>query len=303
MKIGLAIPEQLIGFDPAVIRDYVVLAEELGFSYVTIVDHVLGTPHDHRDPPFHPGGIYTEQSTFHEPFTLFAFLAAITTHMELVTAVLVLPQRQTALVAKQAAQVSLLSGHRLRLGVGTGWNYIEYESLGVDYRSRGRRLEEQVLLLRRLWSDPLVEVHTLFHSIDRASLNPRLEKPVPIWFGGFSEIQQDRCARIGDGMLWTVSSSYSRRGSDFIRKRAEEVGRDPGSIGFQAAVSAKEGQSLEQALRVWKEAGGTHATVSPAGSGRRGADLLHALPGLRDEVGGELMSRPLAPRGSLGDSS
>jgi probable F420-dependent oxidoreductase len=286
MKIGLAIPEQLIGFDPAVVRDYAALAEELGFAYLTIVDHVLGTPHDRRDPPFHPGGIYTDNSTFHEPFTLFAFLAGVTAEIELVTAVLVLAQRQTALVAKQAAEISLLSRHRLRLGVGTGWNYIEYESLDMDYHSRGRRLEEQVLLLRRLWSEPLLEVDTRFHKIDRASIIPRLEKPVPIWFGGFSEVQQDRCARIGDGMLWTVSSSYARRGKDFIRNRAEEVGRDPESIGFQASVSAKQGQSLEQALAVWREAGGTHATVSPAGSGRRGADLLQVLPALRDEVAG-----------------
>jgi alkanesulfonate monooxygenase SsuD/methylene tetrahydromethanopterin reductase-like flavin-dependent oxidoreductase (luciferase family) len=139
---------------------------------------------------------------------------------------------------------------------------------------------------RRLWSEPLLEVDTPFHKIARAGINPRLEKPVPIWFGGFSEIQQDRCARIGDGMLWTVSSSYSRRGNDVIRTRAQQVGRAPESIGFQASVSAKEGQSLEQALGVWKEAGGTHATVSPAGSDRRGAELLKVLPALRDEVAG-----------------
>lgn len=288
MKIGLAIPEQLIGFDPVVIRDYAVLAEELGFSYLTVVDHVLGTPHEHRDPPFHPDGIYTEKSVFHEPFTLFAYLSAVTSRIELVTAVLVLAQRQTTLVAKQAAEVALLSGHRLRLGVGTGWNYIEYESLGSDYRTRGRRQEEQVLLLRRLWSEPLLDVDTPFHRIDRASINPRLETPVPIWFGGHSEVQQDRCARIGDGMLWTISSSFSRRGNDSIRKKAAEAGRDPESIGFQAGVTAREGETLDHALRTWEQAGGTHATVSPASSGRRGADLLDVLPVLRDDVAGHL---------------
>jgi probable F420-dependent oxidoreductase len=292
MKVGLSIPDQLIGFDASVIRDYAVSAEELGFSYLTVVDHVLGAPHEGRDPPFHPGGIYTEKSVFHEPLTLFGFLAGVTSRIELVTAVLVLPQRQTALVAKQAAQVALLSDYRLRLGVGSGWNYIEYQSLGTEYRTRGRRLEEQVTLLRRLWAEPILDVDTEFHRIDRAGLNPLLDRPIPIWFGGFSAVQQDRCARIGDGMLWGPNSSYSRRGNETIRKRAAEVGRDPAEIGFQASVGPREDQSLDEAIESWAAAGGTHATVSPARAhegasdpGRQGRDLIAALPRLREQVG------------------
>ena len=285
MKIGIGIPEQFIGFDPGVLRDYAVTAEELGFDYLTCVDHVLGTTHDRRDPPFPPGGIYTEESVFHEPLTLFAFLAAVTTRVELVSAVLVLPQRQTALVAKQAAEVALLSGHRLRRGVGTGWNYVEYESLGTNFKTRGRRQEEQVLLLRRLWSEPLLDVDTEFHRIDRASINPRLDRPVPIWFGGFSDVQQDRCARIGDGMLWTGNTSLARKGNETIRARAAELGRNPESIGFQAGVRPKDGETYADALLGWEKAGGTHATVSLPAEGMRGRDLVDALPRLREEVG------------------
>jgi probable F420-dependent oxidoreductase len=285
LKIGLAIPEQLIGFDPVVLRDYAQAAEELGFEYVTCVDHVLGATHDRRDPPFPPGGIYTERSVFHEPLTLFAYLAGLTTRLGLVTAVLVLPQRQTALVAKQASEVALLSGHRLTLGVGSGWNHVEYESLGTDFRTRGARLEDQVVLLRRLWTEPLLDVETRFHRIDRASINPRLETPVPIWFGGFSDAQQDRCARIGDGMLWTGNTSLSRRGNDTIRRRAEELGRDPGSIGFQASIAPRDGESMYEALKAWESAGGTHATLSPAARETRGAELVARLPALREEAG------------------
>ncbi|MBW8825414.1 MAG: LLM class F420-dependent oxidoreductase [Acidobacteria bacterium] len=294
MKIGIGIPEQLIGFDPVVLRDYAVAAEELGFDFLTCVDHVLGTEHARRDPPFAPGGIYTEESKFHEPLTLFAFLAGVTTRIELTSSVLVLPQRQTALVAKQAAEVALLSNYRLRLGVGSGWNYIEYESLGTDYRTRGRRLEEQVNVLRRLWSDPLLDFTGEFHRIDRASINPRLERPVPIWFGGFSQVQQDRCARIGDGMLWGRNSSLSRAGNEFIRRRAAEVGRDPDSIGFQAGVHPREGETYEQALAAWEAAGGTHATVSLVGAhaatGSTGRSLVDQLPRLREAVGNAIVT-------------
>jgi alkanesulfonate monooxygenase SsuD/methylene tetrahydromethanopterin reductase-like flavin-dependent oxidoreductase (luciferase family) len=253
MKVGVGFPEQTIGFDPAVIRDFAVTAEELGFDYITYLDHVLGSEHADRKPPFPPAGIYTEKHVFHEPLTLFAFLAGVTTRIELVTAVLVLPQRQTALVAKQAAEIALLSGNRL--------------------------------LLRRLWSEPVLQIDTSFHCIERAGLNPGLEHPVPIWFGGFSKVQQDRCARIGDGMLWGRNSSLSREGNRFIRERAAAAGRDLDSIGFQAGVEAAEGGSLLGAISAWGRAGGTHATVGVGLSGKRGGDLIGELPRLREAVG------------------
>lgn len=284
MKIGVAIPEQTIGFDPIVLRDFAQAAEGLGFDFLTCVDHVLGTEHANRTPPFPKEGVYTERSVFHEPLTLFAYLAAFTTRIELVTAVLVLPQRQTALVAKQAAEVALLSHHRLRLGVGSGWNYVEYESLNSDYSTRARRQEEQVELLRRLWSDPLVDVDTAFHHIERASINPLLDRPVPIWFGGFSEAQQDRCARLGDGFIWMRDSSLTRKGIDFIRARAAEVGRDPGSIGFQVSIAPRDGQTPEQAIAAWASIGGTHVTVGARLAGKQGRELVDALPALGDQI-------------------
>jgi probable F420-dependent oxidoreductase len=293
MEVGLAIPEQLISFDPAVLRDYAVKAEELGFSYLTITDHVLGASREGRSPPLPSRAIYSEVHLLHEPLTLFSFLAAATSRIELVTAVLVLPQRQTALVAKQAAEVAFLSNYRLRMGVGSGWNYVEYESLGMDFKTRGRRLEEQVTLLRRLWCEPLLDVNTEFHRINRAGINPRLEKPVPIWFGGFSTVQQDRCARIGDGMLWTFDTSLSRLGNDTIRTAASTYGRDPAQLGFQATVVARDGVSEWSAIRRWELAGGTHATLCPAEvppsgpvlTGPTGRLLIDELSRIRDGVG------------------
>jgi probable F420-dependent oxidoreductase len=287
IKIGLHFCEQLIGFDPGVIRDYAILAEELGFDHITSVDHVLGTEHANRHPPFPADGIYTEESVFHEPLTLFAFMAAVTSRIEFVTSTIVLPQRQTALVAKQTAEIALLSNHRLRLGVGSGWNHVEYEALGMSFRTRGRMQEEQVQLLRRLWTEKIIDVDTDLHRIDRAGINPRLERPVPIWFGGFSEVQMDRCARIGDGFLWSRDSSFARKGNEFILARAAEVGRAPGAVGLQAPMAPREGQSLAEALRSWEAAGGTHAAVGGPHreEGPRGRELLEELPRLREEVG------------------
>jgi probable F420-dependent oxidoreductase len=283
MKFGAVFPTCEIGTDPVAIRDFAQAAEGLGYADIVVYDHVLGADHGGRDPALF--GPYTEDDPFHEPFVLYGYLAAVTTSIELAVGVLVLPQRQTALVAKQAAELAVLSQGRFRLGVGTGWNYVEYESLGTDFTTRGRRLEEQVLLLRRLWVEESLDVDTPFHRIDRASINPLLDRPVPIWFGGFADVQQDRCARIGDGMLWTGNTSLSRAGNEKIRARAAELGRDPDTIGFQAGVRPKDGETLADALRGWEAAGGTHATVGVPLEGNYGRDLVDALPRLRDEVG------------------
>ena len=178
----------------------------------------------------------------------------LTTSSELLTTPAIRRSRQagTALVAKQAAEVALLSDYRLRLGVGSGWNYVEYESLGADFVARGQRLEEQVALLRRLWSEPMLNVDTEFHRIDRAAINPRLERPVPIWFGGFSAVQQDRCARVGHGMLWSGDTRLSRGGNDTIRVAASTYGRDPAELGFEATGVARNGKSIWSAIRRWE---------------------------------------------------
>src|SRR4029079_8055069 len=161
-----------------------------------------------------------------------------------------------------------------------GWNWVEYEALGGNFKKRGRIQEEQVNLLRQLWSEKIVQVDTEFHTIDRAGINPRLDRPVPIWFGGFSEAQMDRCARIGDGFLWSRDSSYARKRNQFILERAAELGRPAGAVGLQAPMAPKEGQSLADALRQWEAAGGTPAAVGGPHrkEGPRGRDLLDELP-------------------------
>jgi len=197
MKIGAVFPTTEIGSDVALIRDYVQAAEGLGFSHLLMLDHVLGID---------PGGgklvgPYTYKHPFHEPMTFMAWAAAITSLIEFITGILILPQRQTALVAKQAAEVDLLSGGRLRLGVAVGWNKPEYDALGEDFGVRGRKLDAQITVMRELWANDLVNVSDRWHTIDGAGINPRPEHPIPIWLGGMSEAAMRRAARRGDGWL------------------------------------------------------------------------------------------------------
>jgi probable F420-dependent oxidoreductase len=201
MKFGAIFPSCEIGSDPIVIRDWAQAAEALGYSHIVTYDHVLGAVHADRETPlFSP---YTEQDPFHEPFVLLAYLAGVTSSIELMTGVLVLPQRQTALVAKQAAELALLSGGRFRLGLGTGANYVEYESLGASFTDRGRMLDEQVELLRQLWAGEVVDYSGDFHRIDRARLAPAPAASIPLWFGGRSSAAIRRAAACGDGFLFS----------------------------------------------------------------------------------------------------
>ena len=205
MKIGAVFPQLEIGADPKVVRDWATTVEDAGYNHVLAYDHVLGA-----DPANRPGWTgYTDKSLFHEVFVLFGYLAGITTELELVTGVLVLPQRQTALVAKQAAEVDVLSGGRLRLGVGIGWNHVEYQALGVPFRQRGALLEEQVDVLRRLWADPVISYDGKYHEIEEAGLNPLPGREIPIWFGGSADAVLRRTGRIGDG--WMPSRRRTRR--------------------------------------------------------------------------------------------
>jgi len=281
MRVGVVFPHHTIGEDPAVMRDFAVLAEELGFAHLMAFDHVLGATHADRPRPFE--GPYDERSAFHEPFVLYGFLAGQTARIELATGVVILSQRQTALAAKQAAEVQLLSGGRLRLGVGTGWNYVEYEALGVPWAARGARLEEQVHLMRRLWSEELVDFTGRFHRVDRAGILPRPTIPIPVWMGGYSAAQQDRVARIGDGFFWRQPSSKAYASLDLIRDRAVDVGRDPSEIGFEVMLA---GDDAVREIRRWADAGGTHACLHVSGTG---TGLLDGLRELADQVG-ELLS-------------
>ncbi|GAA1149053.1 hypothetical protein GCM10009630_54380 [Kribbella jejuensis] len=261
MKIGAVFPQLEIGADPAVVRDWTTTVEAAGYNHVLAYDHVLGA-----DPANRPGWTgYTDKSLFHEVFVLFGYLAAITTTLELVTGVLVLPQRQTALVAKQAAEVDVLSGGRLRLGVGIGWNQVEYDALGVPFEKRGARLTQQVDLLRKLWADPVISYDGRFDHVDEAGLNPLPGREIPIWFGGTADAVLRRTGRIGDGwMPQSAPDENARRQIALMRQSAEAAGRDPATIGIEArltlgAVPEEDWRSFADG---WRDLGATHLCVN-----------------------------------------
>jgi len=296
MQLGAILPTTEIGNDPAAIRDWAQAAESLGYSDIVVYDHVLGATHEGRKPPLM--GPYTEDDAFHEPFVLLAYLAAATTRIRLSTGVLILPQRQTALVAKQAAELALLSEGRLRLGVGTGWNFVEYESLGVPFEDRGRRLDEQVDLLRRLWREPLVDFRGDFHRIDRAGLLPRPPGDIPIWFGGFTKVAVRRAARIGDGFLFGTTPRRMRGLLADLHGQLDAEGRPRESFGTEAVIDFSEGpDAWREERQVWREAGGTRLSLRAmdtaaefVGAKRVGyagpADYIAALETVAKELGG-----------------
>jgi probable F420-dependent oxidoreductase len=265
MKLGVVFPQTEIGRDPAVVRDFAQTVEELGFAHLLAYDHVLGATHD-REPAL--TGPYTEESLFHEPFVLFGFLAAATSRIELVTGVLILPQRQTALVAKQAAEVDVLSGGRLRLGVGIGWNYVEYEALNEDFRNRGKRQEEQVEVLRRLFSEPVVDYRGEYHRIDRAGILPLPERRIPIWFGGFVPAAYARAARLGDGFMFGGRASSAAKELEKTRALVKAAGRDLDAFGAELIMMGgglDDPESWVDDVRTWQDAGGTHVSFVTMG--------------------------------------
>ncbi|MBV9997144.1 MAG: LLM class F420-dependent oxidoreductase [Caulobacteraceae bacterium] len=261
MKIGAVFPSTDIGADVAAIRDFAQTAEGLGYSHLLLPDHVLGAVHEAREPPL--TGPYTEKTEFHEPLTTFAYLAAITTRIEFSTGILILPQRQTALVAKQAAQVALLSGDRFRMGVGVGWNWVEYEALNETWEDRGRRQEEQIELLKLLWTKPVLDYRGKWHRIDRAGLAPLPKKPIPIWLGGYVEAAWRRAARLGDGFIFPgVKMTEAQAIMDKIRGWVAENGRDPAAFGFEGAVMTHAPQAKwSEHLESWRRLGATHVVV------------------------------------------
>ncbi|HUN26854.1 MAG TPA: LLM class F420-dependent oxidoreductase [Steroidobacteraceae bacterium] len=267
MKIGAVYPQVELRGDPEAVRRIGTQVETLGLDYLLAYDHVLGANHERREPKL--TGPYTEQHPFHDPLLMFAHIAGLTRRLELVTGVLILPQRQTALVARQVADLDLLSGGRFRLGVGVGWNYVEYRALGEDFTTRGRRLDEQIELLRRLWSEPLVEFAGRFDRIERAALNPRPSRRIPIWFGGFSEPAYRRAARIGDGFIFTGPVERSTAGWSQVEQHLRAAGRDPAEFGREMIVGRFDKTPEEVAARLaWcREWGCTHAAVDTMGKG------------------------------------
>jgi probable F420-dependent oxidoreductase len=239
MNIGAVFPQTEVGSDPANIRQYVQAVEEMGFDYILAYDHVLGA---NPDRPGGWNGRYNSQHMFHEIFVLLGYLAAITHNIQLVTGIVILPQRQTALVAKQAAEVDVLSGGRLRLGVGIGWNEIEYIGLGENFRNRGKRVEEQVALMRALWTKPHVTLNGEHHTISDAGLNPLpVQRPIPVWFGGMSDAAARRMARIGDGWIANpIPYDRLKTSVETLRGYVEQAGRDPKAFGVDFRLNANQ---------------------------------------------------------------
>jgi probable F420-dependent oxidoreductase len=271
MHIGVVFPQTEIGADVGAVRAYALRVEELGYRHVLAYDHVVGA-----DPAVHAGwqGPYDVTTTFHEPFVLFGYMAAIT-ELEMVTGIIILPQRQTALVAKQAAEVDLLTRGRFRLGIGLGWNAVEYEALGQDFTSRGRRVEEQVDLLRRLWTEPSVTYQGRFDRVTGAGLAPLpVQRPIPVWFGAQSERAYRRAGRLADGWFPQVRPGpeldEARR---VVEQAAVEAGRDPERIGMEGRVSWRGNpEVLAEHAATWRDAGASHISVNTMGSGLRTVD-------------------------------
>lgn len=277
MKIGAVLPQLELGSDVAALRAFALGVEELGFHHLLAYDHVVGA-----DPAVHAGwsGPYDVDSTFHEPLVTFGFLAAITS-LELATSIIILPQRQTVLVAKQAAQVDLLSRGRFRFGVGVGWNRVEYEALGEDFSRRGRREEEQIELLRRLWTERSVTFSGRFDTVTGAGLAPLpVQRPIPIWLGGSSPAAYRRIGRLADGWFpQVVPGERLDAALATIAEAADEAGRDPASIGMEGRVSWGPGgiDALSDHLARWEAAGASHVSVNTMGAGLSDVDAHLAV--------------------------
>ena len=275
MRIGAIFPHSELGSDPGAIKAFAQAAEDLGYTHMVTYDHVLSTVPSDR-PGYWESPSYMARTQFHEPFVLFGYLAAVTKRIELVTAIVILPQRQTVLLAKQAAELDVLSGGRLRLGIGIGWNSVEYEALGENFRDRGLRSEEQVEVLRALWSQEQVTFEGRWHNINSAGLSPMpIQRPIPIWFGGGSTAAVvRRIARLGDGWFPLIRKGLTNQQAlAEYHRYAEEVGRDPSTLGVETQARMMSG--VEDAVRQahdWKALGATHLGVNTMGVGYRTAD-------------------------------
>jgi probable F420-dependent oxidoreductase len=269
MRLGVVFPQLEITADPGAVRDYAQTAEGLGYTHLVVYDHVVGADRSVR-PDWR--GTYDLHSLFHEPFVLFGYLAGLTQRLELVTGILILPQRQTVLVAKQSAEVDVLTRGRFRLGIGVGWNEVEYQALNESFGNRGKRSEEQIDLLRALFTQESVTFHGRWHHVEAAGINPLpVQRPIPIWLGGHSEAAVKRVARIGDGWLPQRSPDEVRPTIEQIRAYAREAGRDPSTIGIEGrfSIAGTTPGDWAEVVEKWKDVGATHLSVNTMGAGLR----------------------------------
>jgi probable F420-dependent oxidoreductase len=269
------------------VREYAQAAEGLGYTHLLAYDHVVGADITNR-PDWR--GPYTTASLFHEPFVLFGYLAGLTTHLEFVPGVIILPQRQTVLVAKQAAEVDVLTGGQFRLGIGIGWNEVEYGALNEEFRNRGKRSEEQIAVLRALFTDEVVTFHGKWHHVEAAGLNPMpVQRPIPIWIGGSSEATLKRVGEMGDGWFpQRPPDEMAREMVGKIREYARAAGRDPAAVGFEARVSIAGTTPDEWARQVegWRAIGATHLTVNTMKAGLHSPQAhIDAIRRFKEAVG------------------
>jgi probable F420-dependent oxidoreductase len=272
MQVGVVFPQTELGGDVGAVRAYGEQVEALGYRHILAFDHVVGA-----DPLVHTGwnGPYDVQTTFHEPMVLFGFLAGVTRSLEFVTGVIILPQRQTVLVAKQAAEVDLVSSGRFRLGVGIGWNKVEYEALGEDFGNRGKRSEEQIELMRRLWTEESVTFDGKFHTVTGAGLAPLpVQRPIPVWIGAGSTRGYERAGRIADGWFpMVVPGPALDAAREVVDRAAVDAGRDPKAIGMEAWVKWQ-GSADDVVAKVarWVQVGASHISINTMGAGLETVD-------------------------------
>jgi probable F420-dependent oxidoreductase len=273
MQYGIVFPHNEVGTDPGAIKAFAQGAEALGATHLLIYDHVMGAD------PNRPGGWknrpYDKDVAFHEPFTTFAFIAAVTATIDLMSAVLILPQRQTVLVAKQAAEVALLSNGRFRLGVGTGWNDIEYEALNEDFHTRGARQAEQVDLLRKLWAEDSLTYRGKWHTVTAASINPRPHATIPIWFGGAAPALLKRCGQLGDGWIPIMGPTpEAAEALGIIRAARETAGKPWAGFGIQAQAQFRGGnpERWQSHAKKWRDIGATHLAIASQNAGLGSVD-------------------------------
>lgn len=263
MQIGAAFPTTEIGNDPVVIKDFVQAVEEMGYDHLTIIDHVIQA----EDPEAEDWrAYYVRANPFHEPLVMLGYLAALTTRLEFATAILILPQRPAVLVAKQLAELDVLSGGRLRAGIGIGWNALEFEALGQSFKNRARRMEEQIELMRALWTQEIVSFDGKYHQIGAAGINPLpVQQPIPVWFGAFETPAIQRAGRLGDGWFINprIKPDEGKAEIEVFQSAAREVGRDPSTLGMDATLHYGQRGDNELAAEAeeWRALGVSHLTV------------------------------------------